>query len=225
MSLTLKIGSLVIRTLAKPIGNYIKRNAREHETFRKLCVGFAQRLHRIDMRMRLGLLQDPAVIDRQIEREVREMEARRKRDEAPTVKTEEETKAEEAMTEKEREEAKAKIKARKPRIRPLSESKAIDSGANFISESFLFLVATSIIVFESWRSRRKESNRRDDVNEKLEALETAIRTLETELHEERQKNSTSGIVKSGLETAQDAKSASVVKVAAEHDERRPVKEA
>lgn len=57
------------------------------------------------------------------------------------------------------------------RIRPLSEAKAIDTGANFISETFLFLVGGSLILFESWRSRRKENIRREDVAERLEKLE------------------------------------------------------
>jgi len=59
----------------------------------------------------------------------------------------------------------------KTKIRPLSEAKAIDSGANFISETFLFMVAGGLIVFETWRSRRKESTRRDDVAGRLEELE------------------------------------------------------
>lgn len=63
----------------------------------------------------------------------------------------------------------------KPRIRPLSEAKAIDSGANFISEAFLFFVAGSLIVFESWRSRRKENNRREDVADRLAGLEESER--------------------------------------------------
>ncbi|KAF2400443.1 hypothetical protein EJ06DRAFT_462172, partial [Trichodelitschia bisporula] len=173
MSLTLKIGSLAVRTLAKPIGNYIKRNAREHERFRKICVSFAQSLHRIDMRLRLGLLQDSATIDRQIARELAEAEARRLKAAAPTVKTEAEMKATEAALLKEKKGIEEHVKAatKKPRIRPLSEAKAIESGANFISETFLFMVAGSIIVFESVRSRRKESNRQGDVNERLEELE------------------------------------------------------
>jgi len=192
MSLTLKLGSLAIRTLAKPIGvsnmsircglspnflfprqNYIKRNAREHERFRRICVSFAQSLHRIDMRLRLGLLQDPAVIERQIERELKEAEAKRKRDAVPTVKTEADTKAEEEARKKERQQVKEQIKAsqKPPRIRPLSESKAIETGANFISETFLFLVAAGAVVFESWRSRRKENNRREGIDDRLEELE------------------------------------------------------
>lgn len=51
MSLTFKLLSLAIRTAAKPIGNYIKRQAKEHEAFRRFAVNQAQRVHRIDMRM------------------------------------------------------------------------------------------------------------------------------------------------------------------------------
>ena len=125
------------------------------------------------MRLRLGLLQDPAAIERQIERELKEAEAKRKRDAVPTAKTEAETKAEEDARKKERQQVKEHVKAQqKPlRIRPLSESKAIETGANFISETFLFLVAAGAVVFESWRSRRKESNRREGVDDRLEDLE------------------------------------------------------
>lgn len=59
----------------------------------------------------------------------------------------------------------------KLRIRPLSEAKAIDRGANFISELFLFSVAGGLILFEALRARRKEQDRRDTVKERLELLE------------------------------------------------------
>ena len=138
------------------------------------------------MRMRLGLLQDPAQIERQIQREAAEAEAKRKhRSSIPTVKSEEETKADEAAKEKEKEDIKNKVK--KPRrIRPLSEEKAIDTGANFISETFLFMVAGGLIVVESFRSRRKENNRREDVAEQLEILneENRMREEADRKHEE-----------------------------------------
>ncbi|KAF2806650.1 uncharacterized protein BDZ99DRAFT_523230 [Mytilinidion resinicola] len=184
MSLTLKIGSLFVRTLAKPVANAIKRNAHEHERFRKYCVRFAQGLHRIDMRMRLGLLQDPAVIDRQIAREVAEAEARRKKSQAPTVKTEAEMKADEALTAKEREAIKEKAKqAHKPRIRPLTEAKAIETGANFVSEAFVFSVAIGVILFERWYSSRKEKGRRNEVQEELDAMKAEMTTLRAQVKE------------------------------------------
>lgn len=164
--------------------NAIKRNAHEHERFRKLCVSFAQSLHRIDMRMRLGLLQDPAVIDRQIAKEVAEAEARRKRSQVPTVKTEAQTKAEEQMTTKEREAIKKKAEAaanKRPRIRPLSEAKAIETGANFVSETFIFAVGISLIVFEQWRQRRKAKSQRSDVEEQFESLQLELDNVKAEL--------------------------------------------
>lgn len=85
-------------------------------------------------------------------------------------------KAAEAEMEAEKAKAEAGEKGEKhtpvhPRIRPLSESKAIDAGANFISEAFLFSIAASLILFEALRSRRKETKRQDTVAERLEKLE------------------------------------------------------
>lgn len=163
------------------MANAIKRNAHEHERFRRLCIGFAQGLHRVDMRMRLGLLQDPAVIDRQIAKEVAAHEAARRAAQAPTVKTKEEMEAEEAMTEKEKEEVRRRLAARKPRIRPLSEAKAIEMGANFAAETFIFMVGISVILFENWRQRRKAKNQRDDIREDVQALEQQLKEMKAEL--------------------------------------------
>jgi optic atrophy 3 protein len=164
--------------------NAIKRNAHEHERFRRICVKFAQGLHRIDMRMRLGLLQDPAVIDRQIKKEVALAEAARKKAQAPTVLTEAEMKAEEAMSEKEKEAIRKKAEERsKPRIRPLSEQKAIETGANFVAETFIFAVGIGVIVFEQWRQRRKAKNARDDIREDLDELQTELKSVKAELEE------------------------------------------
>lgn len=171
--------------------NQIKAQAREHERFRRLCVSFAQALHRVDMRMRLGLLRDSTAAERQAAKRAAEAEVKKLQPTVPTVKTEAETKAEEAAAAKAKEAAfEAAKPVPKPHIRPLSESKAIDTGANFISEAFLFLVAGGLIVFESWRSRRKETTRREDVEGRLAELEQsekaarrALVALEKELME------------------------------------------
>lgn len=184
MSLTLKVTSLFVRTLAKPVANAIKRNAHEHDRFRRICVKFAQGLHRVDMRMRLGLLQDPAVIDRQIKKEVALAEAARKKAAAPTVLTEEEMKVEEALTEKERDAIKKKAEERiKPRIRPLSEQKAIEMGANFAAETFIFAVGIAVILVEQWRQRRKAKNARDDIREDLEEVQAELKAVKAEFEE------------------------------------------
>lgn len=138
------------------------------------------------MRLRLGLLQNQAALERQAarerrerEREQREKEKEKEKAGIPTVLTEEESLAAEREKEKkaaeegrEKEEKKEeKEKPVLPRIRPLSEAKAIDMGANFISETFLFAVAAGIIIFESLRARRKETSRREDVADRLAELE------------------------------------------------------
>lgn len=126
------------------------------------------------MRLKLGLLRDTAAIEKQAAKEAAEAKAKKAKAEFPTVKTEAQTKAEEAAAAKEKSKSGSESKAvtgSKVRIRPLSEAKAIESGANFISEGFLFLVGASVILFESWRSRRKETSRRLDVAEKINELE------------------------------------------------------
>lgn len=157
------------------VKNRIKAQAQEHEKFRRLCISFAQSIHRIDMRLRLGLLQDAKSIERQIAREAAEAQAKKHRLEVPTVKTEAQTKADDAAAAKAKEkgtEKTPKVAAvPKPKIRPLSESKAIDSGATFVSESFLFMVGLSLILFENWRARRKETSRREDVADRISELE------------------------------------------------------
>ena len=65
----------------------------------------------------------------------------------------------------------------KPHIRSLSETKAIATGANFIAEGFLFAVAVSLIMAESYRGYRKENKRRDVVADRLESLESAMFVL------------------------------------------------
>lgn len=143
------------------------------------------------MRMRLGLLQDSAAIDRQIEREAAEAEAKRLRAQhrppsgTPTVKTEAQMKADEEAREKEKRFIQGKVKNDEKKkeqrlIRPLSEAKAIESGANFISEAFVFGVGLSLLLFETWRSRRKENSRRDDVKERMDKLEDEIRQTQQE---------------------------------------------
>jgi hypothetical protein len=95
------------------------------------------------MRFRLGLLQDTAAIERQIAKDAAEHNAKKHKLEIPTVKTEAQMKADEAADAKRKdggEKPKESSSSKKPKIRPLSEAKAIDLGANFVSESFLFVV-------------------------------------------------------------------------------------
>lgn len=156
------------------------------------------------MRLRLGLLRDSAAIEKQIAKEQAEAAAKKQKLlNTPTVKTEAQTKAEEAAVVKSKEKgADIPKPAAKPRIRPLSEAKAIESGATFISEAFLFAVGGGLILFESWRSRRKETSRREDVADRIAELEDsekagkrALLELERELLRLRAKNETTPTTK------------------------------
>lgn len=132
---TVKIGTLLIRTLAKPISSRIKTQAREHERFRNVCVSLAQTLYRYEVRLRTGLLFVG--------------------------------------------EADAPAGAR--HVRPLSETRAIENGANFIAEGFLFAVAAALILGESWRSSRSEARRRADVGDALGELQVRVGELAARL--------------------------------------------
>ncbi|GAA5998188.1 hypothetical protein JCM5350_007697 [Sporobolomyces pararoseus] len=127
---SLKIASLLLRTLSKPIATKIKQRAKDHEGFKSRTIAMAQFLHRAEMNLRVSLLG-----------------------ESPK------------------------------HIRPLSESRAIESGANFLSEGFLFAVAATIIIGETYRSRLSESKRRDAVRESLESHESELEQLRSKLKE------------------------------------------
>jgi hypothetical protein len=153
----------------------------------------AQALHRFDMRLRLGSLRDSAAAQRQA---AAAAEARKHKPTNPTVLNAADTKAAEEAEAKAKAAAEEAAKPHHYRIRPLSESKAIESGANFISESFLFLVAGGLILFESFRARNKESTRREGVEGRLaeleqseEAARKALVALEKEVLQLRAKHS------------------------------------
>lgn len=69
------------------------------------------------------------------------------------------------------------------KVRPLNDVKAIDNGATFLSESFIFSVAGGLILFESYRSRRKELARRESVADDIKALQDEIEWLKTRLEQ------------------------------------------
>jgi len=112
-------------------------------------------------------------------REAEEAAKRKKEAETPMVRTESQQKVFDAeqAEEEERQKGKKDQKPPPPRIRPLSEAKAIDLGANFASEAFIFMVAAGLLVFERWWSRRKENAKDEHVVERLTALEEQTETI------------------------------------------------
>ncbi|KAI5210446.1 hypothetical protein E4T39_00134 [Aureobasidium subglaciale] len=156
------------------------------------------------MRMRLGILHDAAAQERMHAREAAEAAAKKRQTETPTVRTEAQQKADDlAAADLKDKESKAPPK---PRIRPLSESRAIELGANFLSESFIFGVAVGLLVWDQWRTRRKENTRREGIDDRLEALEDHTRQivqLQSEVDRLKQKYeplSNSAEASNGIET-------------------------
>lgn len=126
--IALKFTSLLVRTLAKPIANALKAQAKEHEIFKKGCITVAQTVHKTDLRLRMSLLGE-----------------------------------------------------KKIKIRPLNDTKAIDNGANFLSELFIFSVAGSLIFYESYRSRKKASDERESIADDITLLQSEIEYLKSKL--------------------------------------------
>ena len=56
-------------------------------------------------------------------------------------------------------------------------TRAIENGANALAEGFLCGVATLLILGETWRSSRSQSQRRDSVDVQLEELSTKLEGL------------------------------------------------
>lgn len=48
----IKLGYLLVRTVAKPVAGGLKRQARDHPWFRSACGRIAQMYHRVEVRMK-----------------------------------------------------------------------------------------------------------------------------------------------------------------------------
>ncbi|KAK7203522.1 optic atrophy 3 protein-domain-containing protein [Myxozyma melibiosi] len=124
-TIALKIGTLLIRTIAKPIANGVKSRAKVSGPFRKTCIAVAQVLHSTDVRLRQSLMG----------------------------------------------------KAGTQKVRPLNDAKAIEMGANFLSETLLFAVAAGVVIFESVRSSRKATTRHETTAEDIALLKEEVAQL------------------------------------------------
>ncbi|KAJ7188917.1 OPA3-domain-containing protein [Mycena filopes] len=66
-------------------------------------------------------------------------------------------------------------------IRPLSETRAVENGANALAEGFLFSVAATLILGEAYRSNRSQTKRREGVDDQLETLTEQVADLTARL--------------------------------------------
>lgn len=63
-------------------------------------------------------------------------------------------------------------------IRPLKEEKAIEVGAEIIGEAFIYSVAASFIMYEYWRSSRKEATLEAEQDREIDVLQDKLRNME-----------------------------------------------
>lgn len=67
--------------------------------------------------------------------------------------------------------------------KPLNDARAIETGANFVAETFVFSVAGGLILFESWRARRKDQQRRQGVKDDIGDLKERIQNIEQKIEQ------------------------------------------
>ncbi|KAJ1799254.1 hypothetical protein LPJ59_001956 [Coemansia sp. RSA 2399] len=70
---------------------------------------------------------------------------------------------------------------KKEKIRPLNDARAIDAGANFLGEAFIFGVALSLIFAEQMRSRNQAQRRRDAVDDRLDVVEGSLNGIQEDV--------------------------------------------
>ncbi|KAI8904036.1 optic atrophy 3 protein-domain-containing protein [Gorgonomyces haynaldii] len=118
---SVKVASLLLKTLAKPIAGSIKQQAKEHPRFNEFCISIAQRFHRFESQMRMQFLD-----------------------------------------------------YEKSKIRPLNDVKAVEQGANLLSELIVFGVAVTTIVLETWRSTNSSKKQKEELKQTLTQLQEQI---------------------------------------------------
>ncbi|RDL36795.1 Uncharacterized protein BP5553_06147 [Venustampulla echinocandica] len=161
-----KFAALFVRHISKYGANWIKAEAHDHPKFRTIAARYGQTMHQINMRMAVTLLRDAAAEKRA-----------RERAEAPTVKTEEQMRHDEEKHKG----VNASQSVWKRKFRPLSESKAVDLFADVIGDSFILLIASGLILYESIRARSKPDANAEKItllDEKLQELDIRERELE-----------------------------------------------
>ncbi|KAJ3370555.1 hypothetical protein HDU91_006144 [Kappamyces sp. JEL0680] len=115
MASSFKLGSLLIKTLSKPLANSLKRRAKQSPYFETFCIGLAQNYNKLDLTLKQNFLDYSS------------------------------------------------------EIKPLSEARAVELGANFLAEIIIFSVGAMTIVAEAYRSSAKDKKSKSIV--KMDILE------------------------------------------------------
>lgn len=120
--------------------------------------------------------------------------------EAPTVKTKEQIEKEEQLkakygsTTKDSNQPKSSLRPSiwKRQFKPLPEGKAVDLFADVIGDGFILLVATALILYETWRSSIKPDRNKERIEELTKQFED-LQAKERD-HEEEEKRQQSRIL-------------------------------
>ena len=88
----------------------------------------------------------------------------------------------------------------------LNEERAVELGSEIIGEFFLYTVAASYIVYEYWRSVKKDKKHEEDQSQQILHLEDKTRQLERDLASLRQ----------SVETLEQSRVARVEPVTSKH---------
>ena len=64
---------------------------------------------------------------------------------------------------------------------PLTEERAVERGAEILGETFLYSIAAGYIVYEYWRSGKKEQRKEDVQNHDISMLQTQVVNLEQQM--------------------------------------------
>lgn len=54
-AIALKLGALLVRQVTRPMANVLKKQAKQHELFKDICIGLAQKMHIADIVLRSRL--------------------------------------------------------------------------------------------------------------------------------------------------------------------------
>lgn len=66
-------------------------------------------------------------------------------------------------------------------VKPLTEERAAELGAEIIGDTFVYSVAASLIIFEYVRSKKKEQDAEDTQNNQIAKLNDSMQRLEREM--------------------------------------------
>lgn len=146
--------------------NLIKAQAHDHPKFRAYAVYYGQKMHQINMRMAVTLLKNTAVEKRAKEK-----------GEFPSLRPEEQSNqgvlSDTSVVKEKNITQEASPSVWKRKFRSLPEAKAVDLFADVLGDTFVLLVAGSLIFYEYIRSKGKP-----DVNaEKISELYTKLEEL------------------------------------------------